>query len=212
MVIGIGLIQFLKINNNFTKQDNWDSPEHLTVKNCSFDSFATICYDLYMDYEVIDNFLTTEQHKELYDWLLTSRNFPWFYNPTVVGTDAEKETEYQFTHIFYLNGETTSTFFPLVEPILEKLNVLTTLRIKANLSPRTIKNIESGYHIDTFEKSKTIVYYVNSNNGYTKFENGDKVESIENRLLIFDSSMSHTGASCTDEKVRSVINFNIIQK
>jgi hypothetical protein len=165
-----------------------------------------------MDYKIIDNFLTTTQHKDLYDLLLTSKNFPWFYNPTIVGTDSEKETEYQFTHLFYINGEITSTAFSLVEPILEKLNTLTILRIKANLSPRTIKNIESGYHVDTFEKSKTIVYYINSNNGYTKFKNGDKVESIENRLLIFNSDMLHTGASCTDEKVRSVINFNIIQK
>ena len=41
-----------------------------------------------------------------------------------------------------------------------------------------------------------------------KFKNGDKVESVANRVVIFDSKLQHQAVSCTDEKVRVVINFN----
>ena len=49
---------------------------------------------------------------------------------------------------------------------------------------------------------------MNTNDGYTEFENGHRVESVANRVVIFDSNIKHTGVSCTDEKRRVVINFN----
>ena len=59
--------------------------------------------------------------------------------------------------------------------------------------------------------SKTAIFYINSNNGFTLFESDNqKVESIENRLVIFDSFERHSGTNCTDEKYRAVINFNFI--
>ena len=54
----------------------------------------------------------------------------------------------------------------------------------------------------------TAVFYVNTNNGYTIFESGEKVSSVENRMVIFDSNILHTGTTCTDERVRCVLNFN----
>ena len=48
---------------------------------------------------------------------------------------------------------------------------------------------------------------MNSNNGYTSI-NKDKIESIENRILLFDPSVEHNSVTCTDEKVRLNINFN----
>jgi hypothetical protein len=52
------------------------------------------------------------------------------------------------------------------------------------------------------------VYYINTNNGWTEFKKGGKVKSVENRMLIFDSSLEHMGVTCTDQKSRVVINFN----
>ena len=49
---------------------------------------------------------------------------------------------------------------------------------------------------------------MNTNNGYTEFEKGDIVESVENRMVIFDSNLKHQTVTCTDEKIRIVINFN----
>ena len=55
---------------------------------------------------------------------------------------------------------------------------------------------------------KTSTYYINTNNGWTEFEDGGKVESVANRMLVFDSNLVHGGVSCTDEKTRILINFN----
>ena len=41
-------------------------------------------------------------------------------------------------------------------------------------------------------------------------EDGTKVESIQNRLLLFAPSKTHNSTSCTDAKVRVNINFNYI--
>ena len=52
------------------------------------------------------------------------------------------------------------------------------------------------------------IFYINTNNGYTKFEDGTIVKSFANRLLTFPSNLKHCGTSCTDERTRVVINFN----
>ena len=59
---------------------------------------------------------------------------------------------------------------------------------------------------------KTSVFYLNDNNGYTKFENGEVIESKANRAVIFDSPELHTGSTPTDEYARYVINLNWVEK
>ena len=54
----------------------------------------------------------------------------------------------------------------------------------------------------------TSILYLNTNDGYTQFENGTKIESIENRLITFPLSYRHTGTTCTNQPFRAVINFN----
>jgi len=55
----------------------------------------------------------------------------------------------------------------------------------------------------------TAVYYLNDNNGYTLFEkNNKKVMSKENRIVIFDAQMRHTGTNTTNQKKRVVLNLN----
>ena len=49
---------------------------------------------------------------------------------------------------------------------------------------------------------------MNSNNGYTYFEDGKKVKSVANRLLKFDNIKYHSGTTCTDKNQRVVININ----
>ena len=104
--------------------------------------------------------------------------------------------------------------FQIVEPIVKYLNPESLIRIKANLIPKTEFRHVFEYHTDTLSKSngrKTAIYYVNSNNGVTILEDGTEIESIGNRLVIFDQKISHTGTTCTNEKVRCLINFNYIE-
>ena len=79
------------------------------------------------------------------------------------------------------------------------------------ITPETQKIIEHGFHIDNpiskTSKQKTAILYINTNNGYTKFKKL-KVNSEENKMIIFNSKEEHTGSSCTDQEFRVVINFN----
>ena len=72
------------------------------------------------------------------------------------------------------------------------------------------KIIEYDMHVDTDLNCKNEVYYNNSNNGYTLFENGTIINSIRNRIVIFDSNLRHCGTTCTDQKNRIVLNLNFI--
>ena len=94
--------------------------------------------------------------------------------------------------------------------LLDKLNVVSLMRIKANLNVATTEHITREFHTDFKVKCTTAIAYMNNNNGYTLFEDGTKVESKENRVVMFDSQMRHAGIPCTDEKRRVVINFNFI--
>jgi hypothetical protein len=165
-----------------------------------------------MNIKVIDNFLDFNNFKNIQHVLMRSASFPWYYNDSVVF--EEKNENYQFTHIFYNKLTVQSSYYELLLPCIEKLNVFSLVRIKSNLIPRTAVHKEHGYHCDSRDTKnvhKTAVLYVNTNNGYTIFKNGDKVVSIANRLVVFDSDVEHSGSSCTDENVRVVINFNYFE-
>lgn len=161
-----------------------------------------------MSLTVIDNFLPEDQWQNIHDSLLGNQ-FPWFYNNSILAEpDATKLYDFQFTHIFYNWYMPTGTHSTLLAPLIQKINPMSLIRIKANLGGRTPDLVEGGYHTDYDSDCTTAVYYVNSNNGYTKFESGEIVESVANRFVSFPSRLKHTGSTCTDNKVRCLINFN----
>ena len=161
--------------------------------------------------KIIDNFLSAEQHSAIKAAMLGA-NFPWFYSPTKVKTvDPENLYNYQFTHMVYDNYVPMSELWGDLDPIIRPLNAQAWLRTKANLTPRTEAPYEYGMHVDIDDfHGITAVYYVNTNNGLTRFQTGEEIASVANRLVLFDSSLPHSGVSCTDEKVRCVINFNYL--
>jgi hypothetical protein len=170
-------------------------------------------------YEIIDNFLPAEEHLAIEDFLIgEGAFFPWYFNNYKSADDnlmkGDSLDNYQFTHTFHLNHTITSEHYSRnVFPIVQKLKPLSIVRIKANLNPKTDTPIKYGWHVDYPNyKHKTAIYYVNSNNGKTFFKNGLEVDSVANRIVIFDGNMQHTGSSCTDQKARCVINFNYIEE
>tara|TARA_R110002020_G_scaffold1138_1_gene5538 strand:- start:1458 stop:1994 length:537 start_codon:yes stop_codon:yes gene_type:complete len=171
--------------------------------------------------KIIDNFLSEDELTKLQSYIL-SNEFPWFYHDQVVGNEVgEKESpdNFQFVHnIYYLNKPNSSIYPQFIEPMfvrkLEKqLNLGALIRIKSNLTLKT-KTINEilPYHWDfsepQFKKSFTAVYYLNTNNGYTKFEDGTKIESVENKFVIFPTYLKHTNATPSNTKTRVVIVFN----
>ena len=158
--------------------------------------------------EIIDDFLPKKEFEYLEEIVL-STYFPWNY----IGRQSYEETDdsFQFQHTFYRGGEypLKSDYYDLIKPILRKLKVdeKKLHRIKAILTTKTPTHRFSGYHID-YPDMTTVAFYVNSNNGYTEFQKGGKIESVANRAAIFDSNIVHGGHTSTDQKTRVLINFN----
>lgn len=115
---------------------------------------------------------------------------------------------YYFIHYFYNEQEPKSEHLSLLQPILSKLQPKSLIRIKGNLYTRTEQLVYHAPHVDYKFKHNGAIYYVNSNDGYTVLYDGTKVESVANRLLLFDASKSHNSTNCTNAKVRCNINFN----
>lgn len=156
-------------------------------------------------FKVIDNFLPKNKLGQIKD-LMESPIFPWYYND---GVASEKDEDYYFTHIFYNNYTFQSSFSELIIlPLLEKIQPQSIIRIKGNLYPRTEKIKNNKAHIDYKFKHLGAIYYVNSNDGYTILNDDYRIESIENRMLLFDPSLYHKSTHCTDKNYRMNINFN----
>jgi hypothetical protein len=164
------------------------------------------------DYEIIDNFLDKSSFNNLKEAML-SNDFPWYYNDGVVNLGDTRLNQYQFTHTFYKDHFPFSQFFEAINPIIKKINPVALIRVKANLNTRTEEIFEHGYHADYINppsNQRTAVFYLNTNNGFTIFEDGTKIESVENRLVSFKTPLLHTGTTCTDVNRRVLINFNYI--
>ena len=164
--------------------------------------------------KIEDNFLPQPEFDEL-QTIIMNLGFPWLYDKFIVYDPEKGEGEdFQFTHTFFYGGP-MSQYIENLNPILKIINPVSIFRIKANLLTKTSNIIENEFHVDmdilSDEKLKhwtTSIFYMNTNNGYTKFEDGTKVESVANRLVSFPANKKHTGTSCTDEKIRVVLNFN----
>ena len=162
--------------------------------------------------KIIDKFIDDKSFKNLNETML-GVEFPWYYNTFKVSTEStiEDNENFQFTHIFFSEKKirTKEKEWNLIVPIIQKLKVKELIKIKANMTPKKNKNYKYPMHVDTGLKGhKTSVFYVNTNNGGTIFQNGKKITSTNNRLVEFDSHQKHAAVDCTDQKVRVVINFN----
>ena len=169
--------------------------------------------------QVIDNFLPEEHFNDLHD-LMMGKRMIWNWND-VVDYQGGTQNQFQLTHTFFRHSEGfISPLSYLIKPFEDLLKVGVYVRIKANLNPKSEENCREGkFHYDHELVgsrlpdgtliSYTAIYYVNTNNGYTLFKDGDyKVDSVGNRVAIFDSTKLHKAVRCTDEKTRVVINFN----
>jgi hypothetical protein len=171
-------------------------------------------------YEIIDNFLGPEENLNLTKNLL-SINFPWsIASKTGVmqlhGFNLDP-LNMQNTHIFVSKRKLLSNHYHVIEKLANKINFSDAIRIKANCELAKNIQFKSDFHVDQRNKDKTpmegitnCIYYLNTNNGYTEFKNGEIVESISDRLLVFPNTLYHRGVSQTNCSYRIAINFNVM--
>jgi hypothetical protein len=183
--------------------------------------------------KIIDNFLDDEEfikiesiffkQSENRPYLsdeLHQKDFPWYFRNSTSYNPKHKNnvdtiTNCQLVHTFYAAHQSLSPFYDNLTPIFDKLGIKALLRCKANMQMRTEEIVEREFHqdrpndCDPNKDPYTIaVYYLNTNDGYTRFEDGTRVESIANRIAIFSPKLKHSSTTCTNQKRRLVLNMN----
>ena len=160
---------------------------------------------------IYKNFLPKKTFKKIQSELMSDQ-MPWYF---INGVDYINDGFFKFTYVFIdeYGINCRENFMNVIKPLLSKLKAKRFYSIKVNLLTKTNKIIEHGYHTDFNSdskkfKGKTALYYINTCNGYTKFKNGKKIKSEENKLIEFNTKIKHKGSSCTDEKIRVAINLN----
>jgi len=176
---------------------------------------------------IIDNYLDEETFNGMKNTMLSS-SFPWNYAQVKSGKNTHNTPQEEIEH--YSNQQmyhefhgfehaihkTHSQTMKIIWPLLKKIQPAVLGRIKANLQFHTQTQYQSPFHTDMTLMPKdvpyyTAVFYLNTNDGYTILEDTDeKIYSYENRFVVFDGHRAHAGSTCTDSKIRAVINLNFI--
>ena len=135
--------------------------------------------------------------------------FPWYFKSGVVTLKEKDSSHCYWVHFFFSREDgISSPFFKILEPILKKLKVKALMRIKANLYTNQGEIKEHQKHVDFPFKHKGAIFYLNTCNGFTTLADGTKIESVGNRILLFNPSIPHHSSTCTDENTRVNININ----
>ena len=154
---------------------------------------------------IIDNFLNEEEFN-IIKKTISSVDFPWFF-VDYVGDPTDLSDVY-FTHTFYRDFSFSSNFCIALQPLIKKLDVKSLIRCRALRYIGQEKFIEHAKHVDLNFSHNVCVFYINTNNGFTRLHDGSCVNSVENRALIFDGSIEHNSSNCTDTNSRLVITIN----
>ena len=141
--------------------------------------------------------------------VVMGHNFPWEYQARVANPWENTSAHFYFVHRLYERFSPVSSFMePLDDYLVKVLNVKSIIRARVLLYPNQGKFIEHDPHVDFDYSHNAALLYFNDNDGYTKMEDGTKVESVANRNVIFDGSTSHNSTNCTTEKARFVLAVN----
>ena len=144
-----------------------------------------------MSFKIKNNFFKKDEFNKM-KYIITQPNFNCFLQTSVV----------------YKEDCICSPFYKdIVIPFIDKLKIKKLLRSKLNLYPKTHKQIIHGFHTDSRDKHNVVLFYFNTNNGQTLFKN-KKINSKENKAVIFDGSLEHSSTTCTDQNYRITLNIN----
>ena len=146
--------------------------------------------------KVFDNYLKWKVFDNLIDDIEFYTKDSWTFS-TNLNVNSE-EGDYQFS------CELRSNSF-----LLKPFNLNNIIRAKLNFFGRYETNKGLGMHrdIDDDDNYSTAIFYLTTNNGGTRFEN-DFVQSVANRLVLFDGPLLHESVVQTDSNIRMLYNIN----
>ena len=166
---------------------------------------------------ILDDVLDDDNFARLENVLLQgAENFQWSITNHVTGRPDENNSDlwnWQGVHHFYKNDVPCSEQWEMIRcslliPMMKNLKGRTLIRAKANLYPWTNELQVHDWHCDYDFPHYGAIFCMNTCDGYTKFEDGTKVESVANRLVLFDASKPHCSTNTTNQPRRVNINFN----
>ena len=167
--------------------------------------------------QIFNNFLDQEVFLEIKKFIMSPR-CQWRYVNYIAHKDGrDNDNDGYFVHSFkdchpqtFEDRYPESPHFPLIAKILDKIQYQNILRIRSSLYPRRDVQKPDPFHVDYNFPHRVCIFYVNTNNGYTMFENGEKIPSVENQLATFDGSEKHCSVVQTDTPARYIVNINIL--
>jgi len=176
--------------------------------------------------KVIDNLLPRRCLEDLQSHFL-SENCEWFYNDNLTHDDSyDSLGSFGFNMRIHWNGNFIGNYSSTllrslvftsqgeVERHLDREQRI--VRVRADMTLYNSNNHRHELHTDFSHEHTTAIFYMNTSDGNTLLfdRDGDKllqeVEPIENRLVIFDGLLQHTGHSPSKHKSRVLINMNFM--
>lgn len=182
--------------------------------------------------QVIDDALDKEYFKHLDKQMLHQNRFKWLFQEKVATLEDDPDDEqFYFISSFYHNLMVEDDFYYELRPLFDALGVKALIRCRAIMYMNQGKIIKHKPHIDFEYSHNAALLYMNTNNGYTGminddwvqndsftpeerfseegiFSDGNKVESVANRILLHDGSIPHHSTTCTDTCKRIVLAVN----
>ena len=177
-----------------------------------------IIKEIYKDVYVIDNFLSVDETNVLINAVNTGKytiTINQSTDPTNIKNFPEKfwkpilRLSLEDNNIKAINTLINSMFTHDIDIFRTRISVSFIHKYKPS---KLDFHVDGKEYINTIRHniSKVIVFYLNTNNGYTEFENKEigKVDSVINRALIFPISLKHRAVGQTDKAERIVMNIN----
>jgi hypothetical protein len=184
--------------------------------------------------QIIDNALDKNYFEYLNQKILHSGpDFQWVFQETVAHEDEDPNDEqFYFISTFYSNNNVENQFYYQLKPLFEFLDIKAIIRARAIMYTNQGKQIIHGSHIDFEFDHKSALLYMNTCNGFTlicdddwdkdfdpladypngkvrgKYEQGNKIMSVENRIAIHNGAIPHCSSTCTDDRKRILIVLN----
>jgi hypothetical protein len=156
--------------------------------------------------KIKDNFFEQETFNSIFN-AISSDEFPWFYLNGIA--NKEDLSDLGFYHILYYNHRPNSSFADhIISPIVAAVKPKAIIRCRVSSYLMGGKIIHHAWHKDWPYSHKAFMLYLNTNDGYTSFKDGTKINCVANRAVFFDPSVLHRSSNCTDQERRLVLTMN----
>lgn len=149
--------------------------------------------------KVINNFLDNIELFEL-NKTISGSEFPWY----------QEYLKRSFIHDLIKDGEIKSKFVFVTQSFKNQLQAKEILNFQLRYFHETNKIFFLRPIKETEKDMNNLIFFLNTNNGITELTGGPKIESVENRAILFNSTMPYAHSSTTSASGRYVINMTYI--